>query len=98
MLHERIDGRQAGSRANVDAAEVKISGSSQVGVGGRVLAGDCGLGLGWCCWHFVKRVRVPAASKVPVMGTRRRFTPEYRRNAPSLVLDMGATIASVARD
>ena len=46
----------------------------------------------------MKRVRVPAASEVPVMGTRHRLTPEYRRNAPSLVLDMGATIASVARD
>ena len=98
MLNDQIGGRQPGSRSNVDAAEVKISGSSQVGVGGRVLVGDCGLGLGWFCWHFVKRVCVPAASEVPVMGSGRRFTPEYRRDAPSLVLDMGSTIASVARD
>ena len=35
---------------------------------------------------------------MPVMGTRRRFTPEYRRDAPSLVLDTGLTVASVARD
>lgn len=48
--------------------------------------------------RFVKRVRVPAASEVPVMGTRRRFTPEYRRDVASLVLDTGSTIASVARD
>ena len=46
----------------------------------------------------MKRVRVPAASEVPVMGTRRRFTPEYRRDVASLVLDTGSTIASVARD
>ena len=32
------------------------------------------------------------------MGTRRRFTPEYRRDVASLVLDTGSTIASVARD
>ena len=32
------------------------------------------------------------------MGTRRRFTPEYRHDVASLVLDTGATIASVARD
>lgn len=32
------------------------------------------------------------------MGTRRRFTPEYRRDVASLVLDKGSTIASVARD
>ena len=48
--------------------------------------------------RFVKRVRVPAASEVPVMGTRRRFTPEYRRDVASLVLDTGSSIASVARD
>ena len=36
MLNERIDGRQPGSRPNVDAGEVQISGSSQVGMGGRV--------------------------------------------------------------
>ena len=59
---------------------------------------DDELGSGWCCWHFVKRVRVPAASEVPVMGTRRRLTPEYRRDVASLVLDTGSTIASVARD
>ena len=35
---------------------------------------------------------------MPVVGSRRRFTPEYRRDAPSLVLDTGSTIASVARD
>ena len=46
----------------------------------------------------MKRVRVPAASEVPVMGTRRRFTPEYRRDVACLVLDTGSTIASVARD
>ena len=32
------------------------------------------------------------------MGTRRRFTPEYRRDVACLVLDTGSTIASVARD
>ena len=32
------------------------------------------------------------------MGSRRRFTPEYRRDVASLVLDTGSTIASVARD
>ena len=32
------------------------------------------------------------------MGSRRRFTPEYRRDVVSLVLDTGLTIASVARD
>ena len=32
------------------------------------------------------------------MGTRRRFTPEYRRDVASVVLDTGSTIASVARD
>ena len=46
----------------------------------------------------MKRVRVPAASEVPVMGSRRRFTPEYRRDVASLVLDTGSSIASVARD
>ena len=56
------------------------------------------LGLGLCCWHFVKRVCVPAASEVPVRGTRRRLTPEYRRDVASLVLDTGSSIASVARD
>ena len=25
-------------------------------MGDRVLVGSCGLGLGWCCWYFVKRV------------------------------------------
>lgn len=50
-----------------------------------------GLGLGWCCWHFVKRVCVPAESEVPVMGARRRFTPEYRRDVATLVLDTGST-------
>ena len=58
----------------------------------------CELGFGLCCWHFVKRVCVPAESEVPVMGTRRRFTPEYRRDVASLVLDTGSSIASVARD
>ena len=43
-----------------------------------------------CCWHFVKRVCVPAASEVPVMGTRRRLTPECRRDVASLVLDTGS--------
>ena len=46
----------------------------------------------------MKRVRVPAASEVPVMGTRRRLTPECRRDVACLVLDTGSTIASVARD
>ena len=32
------------------------------------------------------------------MGTRRRFTPEYRRDVACLVLDTGSAIASVARD
>ena len=32
------------------------------------------------------------------MGTRRRFTPEYRRDVACLVLDTGSLIASVARD
>ena len=32
------------------------------------------------------------------MGTRRRFTPEYRRDVAALVLDSGSSIASVARD
>ena len=32
------------------------------------------------------------------MGTRRRFTPEYRRDVAALVLDTGSSIASVARD
>ena len=32
------------------------------------------------------------------MGTRRRFTPEYRRDVASLVLDTESTIASVARE
>ena len=32
------------------------------------------------------------------MGSRRRFTPEYRRDVASLVLDSGSSIASVARD
>ena len=32
------------------------------------------------------------------MGTRRRFTPEYRRDVAGLVLDTGSTIASVARN
>ncbi len=47
------------------------------------------VGLGWCCWHFVKRVRVPAASEVPVRGSRRRLTPECCRDVASLVLDWG---------
>ena len=46
----------------------------------------------------MERVCVPAASEVPVMGTRRRFTPEYRRDVATLVLDTGSTIASVAWD
>ena len=41
---------------------------------------------------------VPAASEVSVMGTRRRFTPEYRRDVACLVLDTGSSIASVARE
>ena len=32
------------------------------------------------------------------MGSRRRFTPEYRRDVACLVLDTGSSIASVARD
>ena len=32
------------------------------------------------------------------MGTRRRHTPQYRRDVASLVLDTGSSIASVARD
>ena len=32
------------------------------------------------------------------MGSRRRFTPEYRRDVACLVLDSGSSIASVARD
>ena len=40
---------------------------------------------------------MPAASEVPVMGSRRRFTPEYRRDVACLVLDTGSTIASAAR-
>ena len=32
------------------------------------------------------------------MGTRRRLTPECRRDVVSLVLDTGSSIASVARD
>ncbi len=56
------------------------------------------LGLGLCYWYFVKRVRVPAESEVPVMGTRRRLMPEYRRDLAGLVLDTGSMIASVARD
>ena len=32
------------------------------------------------------------------MGTRRRLTPEYRRDVAGLVLDTGSMIASVARD
>ena len=32
------------------------------------------------------------------MGTRRRFTPEYRCHVVTLVLDTGSTIASVAQD
>ena len=46
----------------------------------------------------MKRVCVLAESEVPVMGSRRRFTPEYRRDVASLVLDTGSTIAAVARD
>ena len=46
----------------------------------------------------VKRVCVPVESQVPVMGTRRRFAPEYRRDFASLVLDTGSSIAAVARD
>ena len=30
-------------------------------------------------------------SEVPVMGTRRRLIPEYRRDVASLVLDTGST-------
>ena len=41
---------------------------------------------------------MPADSEVPVKGTRRRFTPEYRRDIATLVLDTGSSIASVARD
>lgn len=41
---------------------------------------------------------MPAASEVPVTGTRRRLTPEFRRDVAGLVLDTGSMIASVARD
>ena len=41
---------------------------------------------------------MPAEREVPVMGTRRRLTPEYRRDVASAVLDTGSTITSVARD
>ena len=34
---------------------------------------------------------MPAESEVPVLGTRRRLTPEYRRDVASLVLDTGST-------
>ena len=56
------------------------------------------LGLGCCCSHFIKRARVPAASEAPVMATRRRLTPEYRRDVASLVLDTGSSIASAIHD
>ena len=32
------------------------------------------------------------------MATRRRLTPEYRRDVASLVLDTGSTIASAIHD
>ena len=32
------------------------------------------------------------------MGTRRRFTPEYRRDVATLVLDSGSSVTSVVRD
>ncbi|WP_353579750.1 transposase [Actinomyces sp. HPA0247] len=35
---------------------------------------------------------------MPVTGTRRRYTPEYRRDVTCLVLDTGSTIAPAARD
>ena len=38
---------------------------------------------------------VPAESEVPVMGTRRRFTPEYRRDVASL--GEGETVVVVWR-
>ena len=41
---------------------------------------------------------VPAEREVPVMGSRRRLTPEYRRDVACLVLDTGSAIVSVARD
>lgn len=41
---------------------------------------------------------VPAESEVPVMGTCRRFAPEYCRDVSTLVLDTGSSIASVVRD
>ena len=44
------------------------------------------------------RVRAPAKSEVPVVGARRRFMPEYRRDVAGLVLDAGSSISSVARD
>ena len=46
----------------------------------------------------VAGVCVPAEREVPVMGSRRRLTPEYRRDGACLVLDTGSSIASVARD
>ena len=38
------------------------------------------------------------SSEVPVMGSHRRFTPDYRRDVASLMLDTGSTIASESRD
>lgn len=32
------------------------------------------------------------------MGTRRRFTPEYRRDVATLVLDSGSSVTAVVRD
>lgn len=41
---------------------------------------------------------MPAENEVPVMGSRRRFTPKCRRDVASLALDTRSTIASAARD
>lgn len=32
------------------------------------------------------------------MGTRRRFTPEYRRDVATLVLDSGSSVTAAVRD
>ena len=41
---------------------------------------------------------MPAESAVPGMGTHRRFTPEYRRDVATLVLDSGSSVTSVVQD
>ena len=56
-----------------------------------------GVGLGFCVVETMLSV-CTCESEVPVMGSRRRLTPEYRRDVAPLVLDTGSTIASVAQD